>query len=146
MIKYVKGDIFQSRCSALVNPVNCVGVMGAGLALQFKNRFPKNYIYYRRQCLLKRLSPGDCLLFKEEDTYILNVATKDHWKDPSLVEYVEDGLVNLKFTIQTLGVDRVAVPALGCGLGGLDWIREVKPLVEKHLADTPKQILVYLPN
>jgi O-acetyl-ADP-ribose deacetylase (regulator of RNase III) len=150
MIKYIKkGNIFESNCEALVNPVNTVGVMGAGLAKQFKKRYPKNFVAYQDYCNQGKLKPGGVFVFLEEGDIIVNLATKDHWKDPSEVDYVEKGLQQLLQFIQIQEVVSVAIPALGCGLGGLDWADNVLPLIEYYFQDNEEvsnvEAKVYVP-
>lgn len=150
MIKYIrKGNIFESNCEALVNPVNTVGVMGAGLAKQFKERYPKNFVAYQDYCNQGKLKPGGAFVFLEEGDIIVNLATKDHWKDTSEVDYVEKGLQQLLQFILIQGVESVAIPALGCGLGGLEWGNDVLPLVEYYFQDNEEvkdiEIKVYVP-
>ena len=122
------GNIFESECIALVNPVNCVGVCGSGLALEFKHRFPKNYQYYKNECKFGRLRPGTMFLTglhlfpegDESDTHIIiNFPTKDHWKNPSKLEYIKEGLLDLSNYVFFKGTASIAFPLLGCGLGGL---------------------------
>ena len=137
-IKYVEGDIFDSKAEALVNPVNCVGVMGQGLALQFKRRFPKNFHAYRQMCNRQELVPGGVFLFEtqgESPRYIINLATKDHWKEPSYLPYIRTGLFRLLVLSNLWGIHSIAIPPLGCGLGGLDW-EYVKLLIENTFSDS----------
>lgn len=133
-IRYVTGNILKSKCEALVNPVNTVGVMGAGLAKAFKTNFPKNFGIYKASCDLDLFNIGDLLQVKEDDKLIINFPTKEHYKDPSTEDYIETGLINLRIHIIDRGIKSVALPALGCGLGGLDWI-VVKAMIEKELKD-----------
>ena len=126
-ITRVEGDILLSSAYALVNPVNCYGVMGKGLALQFKRAYPEMFKSYVRSCAW--LKPG--LLHKHEvspERCIINFPTKDHWKDPSKVAYVVAGLDALRAMIERDGIRTLALPALGTGAGGLDWL-EVEPLI-----------------
>lgn len=143
MVEYVKGNILDSKCSVLVNPVNCVGVMGKGLALQFKEKFPRNFRYYQDKCKDRMVRPGNVLLYREQtNLYIANMATKDHWRYKSLLQWVKDGLYNLKTVMYELGLYSVAIPPVGCGNGGLYW-KEVKPLIKKVFADTTITVEVY---
>lgn len=150
MIYYVRGDLFRSGAEALVNPVNTVGVMGKGLALQFKERYPENYLVYRLACQRGEVRIGKVLAYdlgpSSSPRYILNFPTKAHWKDPSRLEYIRAGLVDLVRVIRELGIQSVAVPALGAGLGGLSW-RDVKPLIEEALGGLEGvEVLVYEPR
>lgn len=120
IIKYKKENILESKVEALVNPVNCVGVMGAGLAKQFKKKFPNMFNHYRTICFNKSLNIGKIDYYKEADKIIFNFPTKIHWKDKSLIEYIDKGLNALISIIEELDIKSVAVPMLGCGLGGLN--------------------------
>jgi len=134
MIELVKGDIFKSECQALVNPVNCDGVMGAGLALKFKKKFPHNFYDYETALKIGELKPGKvftCLYYKQE---IINFPTKNHWRDNSTYTLITTGLDALQKEIKERGIKSVAVPALGCGLGGLNW-NDVLPLIETRLGE-----------
>lgn len=150
MIRYTQGDILQSSAEALVNTVNTVGVMGKGIALQFKEAFPNNFKEYVRACKGKELVPGKLLAVWDEHLHygrklVINFPTKVHWRSPSKYEYIEQGLVALVDLLGKEKVSSVAVPPLGCGHGGLEWLR-VKQLIEKYLADLPLEVLVYTPN
>jgi O-acetyl-ADP-ribose deacetylase (regulator of RNase III) len=130
------GDIFESGAEALVNTVNCVGVMGKGLALEFKKRFPKNFKAYRDVCAEGLLHTGKSFVFMNRmydahattPRYIINFPTKQDWRDPSEYAYIAFGLNDLEAKIRNYGITSIAIPALGCGLGGLDWIK-VKQLI-----------------
>jgi O-acetyl-ADP-ribose deacetylase (regulator of RNase III) len=130
MIEWIKdGDLFTSGCQALVNPVNCEGVMGKGLAAEFKRRWPAMFVNYQRACHKGTLVIGQVQPCKvAEDLWVFNLPTKDRWRDPSKLEYVEKGLDDLRRAIRSLEVKSVAIPALGAGLGKLDW-----PLVRARL-------------
>lgn len=150
MIKFVSGDFFKFEADIRVNTVNCVGVMGAGVALAFKKRYPSMFADYAEQCSLGLIRPGkpsvwhssDALL---EDVEVVNFPTKDHWKKPSEYSYVESGLQWLSTYLKERQGKVVTLPALGCGHGGLEWVR-VKELIEKYLGDSPAQILVFEPS
>lgn len=123
-LAYSTGSIFNSGASAIVNPVNCVGVMGGGLAKAFADRYPEMERDYNMYCASGLLRPGMVHSYYsnlEEDPIILNLPTKDDWRDPSTIEYVHDGLMALATFLNRFNIDSVAVPALGCGLGGLAW-------------------------
>lgn len=128
MITVGKGSIFDSDADAIVNAVNCVGVMGAGLAKAFKYKFPHMVEQYEVKCKLGLLRPGQLDIYVIDSTpkYIINFPTKDDWKDPSLMEYIYDGISALHYEVFKWKMKSVAIPALGCGLGGLDW-KDVKP-------------------
>ena len=139
-IRTKKGDMFAEPVEALVNTVNCVGVMGKGVALEFKNRWPANFRAYKSLCDAKGLKPGHMFVFdtkelftSEGPRYLINFPTKAHWRSKSKVEYIEDGLDALVEAIREHGIESIAIPPLGCGNGGLDWA-EVRPLIEKRLS------------
>lgn len=116
------GNILSSSCQTLVNPINCVGVMGKGLALEFKNRYPLMYDRYKDLCDNGLLSIGKLWLYKDEDNdkNILNFPTKIHWKDDSCYEYIELGLSKFVESYSSRGITSIAFPMLGCGCGKLD--------------------------
>lgn len=150
MIHYKTGNIFNSGVNALVNPVNCVGVSGKGLALQFKKNFPKNFLAYKQACDKNEVKVGDIFLYMDAQSilsifYIFNFPTKLHWANPSKLEYIDQGLQSLNTYIRALKIKSIAIPALGCGLGGLNW-NDVKELIDKNLSDlNDVEILVYEP-
>ena len=129
MLVLKKGDMFQSEAKILVNAVNCVGVMSGGLAAIFKKRFPDMFVQYAAYCKEKKLTPGGIHVYKDKDKWIFNVATKDHWLQDSQYEWIETGLNNIVIEAKKLGVDSIAVPGLGCGLGNLSW-NKVKIMIE----------------
>lgn len=154
MIEFVKGDIFQSGCQALVNPVNLQGVMGNGLALQFKKRFPTNFKLYKEACYSEeKINIGKCLTVREmlitnkvsNPVYIVNFPTKQEWRNPSDINYVRDGLLDLIDVIDVNNFKSIAIPPLGCGQGKLNW-NVVKPLITLFMEQLPYvKILVYEP-
>lgn len=139
MIEYREGNMFTSDAEVLVNPVNCVGVMGAGLALQFKNKFPQMFQVYKEICADKEIVPGAPVLWLDEnfDKKILLFPTKVHWKNPSTVEYVSEGLQAFTFLYLHWNISSIAWPLVGCGLGGLNWEYQVKPLMHVYLEPLP---------
>jgi O-acetyl-ADP-ribose deacetylase (regulator of RNase III) len=149
MIRYTKGDLLSSTAEALVNTVNTVGVMGKGIALQIKTRFPQNYKVYRDACKNETFTIGQVLVVKEGDLIdskiIINFPTKVHWKGDSKYEYISLGLVALRAAIIENHITSIAIPPLGCGNGGLDWPR-VKAMIEDHLQALDCDIIVYTPN
>jgi O-acetyl-ADP-ribose deacetylase (regulator of RNase III) len=146
MIEYrPDDDLFRSGAEALVNPVNCVGVMGKGLAFQFRRRFPANYEIYVEACRSGALRPGKLLITEDRGTVIINFPTKRHWRDPSRMEDIEAGLKALAQEVRRRQIASVAVPMLGCGLGGLQW-SEVGPLIERYLGGLEARVLVYGPG
>jgi len=123
-LSYSRGSIFDSGATAIVNPVNCVGVMGGGLAKAFANRYPEMERDYNMYCESGLLRPGMIHSYYsnlEDEPIILNLPTKDDWRDPSTYEYIRNGLIALATYLNRFNIDSVAVPALGCGLGGLNW-------------------------
>ncbi len=118
-----QGNIFDSKAQAFINPVNCVGVMGAGLAQQFKKIYPDNYIAYEFACSNKSVIIGRMFVYKSDvgPQYIINFPTKIHWKNKSKIEHIESGLHDLVKVIETYNISSIAMPAIGSGLGGLKW-------------------------
>ena len=139
MIELVEnGDILRSAAHALVNTVNCVGVMGKGLALQFKAAFPAMFTAYAAACRRGELAPGRLHTFELPDgRWVVNLPTKRHWREPSRLEDVEAGLLALVEWVDARGVGSVAVPALGCTNGGLPW-RAVRPRIEAAFSELPR--------
>ena len=147
MITFVTGDIFAQPADVLVNPVNCVGVMGRGLAAQFKRRYPAVFRAYRQACRDGELRPGRVLLLPtgfDRPRAIAHFPTKRHWRDPSRVEDIDAGLRHLATTIRRLRAPSIAVPPLGCGLGGLDW-HTIRPLIAARLQGLDCAITVLQP-
>ena len=148
-IRSVRGDLLQAKTESMVNPVNTVGVMGAGLAKQFRREFPGNYAAYVNACRAGEVATGRMFVFDNGPgcvpRWIINFPTKRHWKERSRVEDIALGLDDLRSTVQRLRISSIAVPALGCGLGGLDWA-EVKPLVVASLSGLDATTLVFEPN
>ena len=145
MIKLVKRNIFDSECEFLVNPVNCVGVMGKGLALQFKNLFPNNFNKYRKFCLENKLSIGKLLITVEENKKTINFPTKIHWSNPSKLEYIIVGLQKLKIAIEKFNIKSVAIPKIGAGLGGLPWeivLEEIKKFSQSIKPDVIIEVYI----
>ncbi len=144
------GDMFTCGADAMVVPVNCVGVPGKGLALDAARRWPGWARNYRRACHAG-MRPGTVegwrgAVLVGEPLWIVSFATKDPWRDPSRLEWVEEGLDNLRRWAWERGVSRLAVPALGCGLGGLAW-SDVRPLMESMLAQAGcREVLVFAPR
>jgi len=143
MIQYINGNLFTSNSKVLVNTVNTVGVMGKGIAYEFKKYYPIMFKEYKELCNSNRLNVGDLHLFKTSNKWILNFPTKEHWRTPSKIEYIEKGLKSLVQQALNLQISDIAMPKLGCGNGGLDWEREVKPIVEKYLKTSPINVSIY---
>ena len=144
MISYKSGNIFTSELQVLVNPVNTVGIMGKGLAKHFKTRYPVMYDNYKIVCDNHSLKIGNLHLFRAEDKWILNFPTKAHWRGKSKVEYIEAGLKHFVSIYKDESIESTAFPMLGCGLGGLDWDFQVKPLMEYYLTDLGIPIEIYV--
>ena len=136
MTELTTGDILTDQSEALVNTVNCVGVMGRGIALQFKNAWPDNYKAYAAACKREEVRPGRMFVFETGQLtpprYIINFPTKRHWRGKSRIEDIDAGLVALTTEIRERGIRSIAIPPLGSGLGGLDW-DDVRPLIETAL-------------
>lgn len=148
-IKYVEGDILEAKTQVVVNTVNCKGVMGKGLALQFKKKYPAMYNDYKQKCEKEKITIGHLDLYKEIPRYwILNFPTKKHWRNKSKLEYIEKGLREFKDKYEEWGITSIAFPRLGCQQGGLNW-NDVKPLMEKYLKYLPRlkvEIFSYKPT
>lgn len=150
MISYTKGNILESEAEALVNTVNTQGVMGKGIALQFRNAFPYNFKVYKDVCKEGELAPGKLLIVRDRDLiggekWIINFPTKTSWKKPSEYEYIEKGLDELVKQLPDLNISSIALPPLGSGNGGLDWNR-VKQIINEKLSGVPQQVIVYEPT
>lgn len=150
MIRFTQGDILRAEAEALVNTVNCVGVMGRGIALQFKNVFPANFKAYEVACQRGEVRPGKMFVFDTGELtwprYIINFPTKRHWRGKSRIEDIEAGLSALVDEIRTRNIRSIAIPPLGSGLGGLDWA-EVRPLIERALSAVPGvDVLIFEPG
>lgn len=150
MIKYITGNILESNAKALVNTVNTVGVMGKGIALQFKKAYHKNFKTYVDACKRKEIEIGKLLVTKDSnlnsgEKYIINFPTKKDWRKPSEYFYIELGLDDLIRVINEYNIDSVAIPPLGAGNGGLEW-EKVKKIIERKLGNLDTEIIVYEPT
>ena len=150
MIRFKTGDILAEDAEALVNTVNCVGIMGRGIALQFKKAFPENFRAYAEACERGQVQPGRMFLFETEELtnprYIINFPTKRHWRGNSRIEDIEAGLEALKDVIRERGIRSIAVPPLGSGLGGLEW-SAVRARIEEALRGFNElQVVVFEPK
>ena len=148
-ITEIRGNLFESTTQTLVNTVNCYGVMGKGIALEFKNRFPEMYSIYSDYCDQKIIQPGILQIWNKSNPWILNFPTKKHWRNPSKIEYIESGLKKFAENYLEKGISSIAFPQLGCSLGGLQWENEVKPLMYQHLEPLKNldvEIYEYDPN
>ncbi len=150
MIKYTQGNLLEADAEALVNTVNTVGVMGKGIALMFKERFPSNFQRYASACKAKNLHTGKMFVTEvgelDGPKWIVNFPTKQHWRPPSQMEWVVEGLQDLRHFILQNSVKSIAIPPLGAGNGGLEW-QAVREEIEKALDDlSDVEILVYEPT
>ena len=149
MIKYKSGDILKAQVEALINTVNCVGVMGRGIALQFKKAYPENFKEYASACKKHKVVPGRMFVHKTgkltSPRFIINFPTKRHWRGKSSMEDIEAGLGALVETIREYDIKSIAIPALGSGLGGLNW-DEVKPRIESVMNELENiSVIIYEP-
>ncbi|KTC96637.1 type II toxin-antitoxin system antitoxin DNA ADP-ribosyl glycohydrolase DarG [Legionella feeleii] len=150
-IKITHGDLLKQKdVDAIVNTVNCVGVMGKGIALQFKKKWPDNFAEYAKYCKLGHLRPGKVHVYKSEQSthplFIINFPTKAHWKEKSKIEYIRDGLNDLIRKVKDLNITSIAIPPLGCGNGGLSWDL-VRPLIEEAFRQVPEVVVrLFEPN
>ncbi len=149
MIEEARGNLLEAKAEALVNTVNCVGHMGKGIALQFKQAYPDNFKVYQHACKAGEVRPGRMLVVEtrllDGPRYLINFPTKRHWRGKSDIEDIKSGLPALIEEVRKRRIRSVAVPPLGCGNGGLDW-REVRPLIERAFSEVPDiQVLLYEP-
>lgn len=150
MIEPAHGDLFRSNAEALVNTVNCVGYMGRGIALQFKRVFPANFRVYETACKRNELEPGHMLVFETgqlgNPKYVINFPTKRHWQGKSKLADIEAGLVALVEEVRRRGIQSIAIPPLGCGLGGLDWA-DVRPRIVTAFESLPEvRVMLFEPG
>lgn len=148
-MKILNGNIFESEAEAIVNTVNTKGIMGKGIALQFKQQYPNMYKDYKIACENGEVIIGKMYVWKNPSMfgprYIINFPTKQEWSKPSKIEYIQKGLLDLVTVIKELGLKSIAVPPLGCGNGGLDW-NQVKTFIISAL-DIPNLVLsIYEPS
>lgn len=146
MIEYRQGDIFTADVEALVNPVNCVGISGAGLAKQFKEKYPINFGYYANHCFAGNMQLGRMHLTHDESylpySFIINFPTKYHWRDKSSAKDIIEGIRGLVKAVHAFDIQSLAIPMLGCGLGGLRW-SEIRPVIDYHFSDLLVRTVVY---
>ncbi len=146
MIEIVTGDLLAADAEALVNPVNCVGVMGEGLSAAFKKKSPAAFTAYAKACKNGEVVPGRIFVFDAGERVILHFPTKRHFRDQSNLKDIDVGLTALASEIEERGIRSIAVPALGCGPGGLDW-DVVRPLIEAALGKLEgTRVLLYPPS
>ncbi|MDR3534884.1 MAG: macro domain-containing protein [Acetobacteraceae bacterium] len=150
MIEFTTGDILRADAEALVNTVNCVGIMGRGIALQFKNAYPENFRAYEVACARKDVQPGKMFVFETRELtgpkFIINFPTKRHWKGKSRMEDIDSGLTALTAEIRSRAIRSIAIPPLGSGLGGLNWV-DVRPRIEAALRGiNDLKVIIFEPN
>jgi O-acetyl-ADP-ribose deacetylase (regulator of RNase III) len=150
MLTEERGNLLDAPADALVNTVNTVGVMGKGLALQFKQAYPANFRAYQAACRRGEVRLGHMFTHATDldghPRYVINFPTKGHWRSRSRLSDIEDGLAGLCTVIQDLGIQSIAVPPLGCGNGGLGW-SDVRPLIVGALGDLPDvHVMLYPPQ
>src|SRR5947207_961647 len=145
-MRFTQGNLLDAKVEAVVNTVNTVGVMGKGIALMFKERFPENYKAYAAACAAKEVKIGKMFVTAgvelDGPSWIINFPTKQHWKQPTKLEWVRSGPDDLKRAIRKKKIRSIAIPPLGCGNGGLDW-REVRPMIEANSANLDIEAIVY---
>lgn len=147
MIEEIKGDLLKAEAEALVNPVNCVGTMGKGLALEFRGEFPENYDLYREACGRGEVRIGEMFVYETHFTvlpkYVINFPTKQHWRNPSELRFIRLGMEALARAIRDRRIKSVAIPRLGCGNGGLEWTH-VKSIITASMEPFQKvRVLIY---
>lgn len=150
MIEYTQGNLLEADVEAVVNTVNTVGVMGKGIALMFKERFPANFKAYQAACKVGGVEVGQLFVTSVDELagprWIINFPTKQHWRNPTQIEWVKEGLTALRTFMVKHDVRSIALPPLGCGNGGLNW-PDVRSLIEASLGDLPgTRVIVYEPT
>ena len=150
MIRFCNGNLLEADADAMVNTVNCVGIMGKGIALQFKQAFPDNYKSYAKACARQEVELGRMFVFLtgkiSTPSFIINFPTKNHWKGKSKLSDIKSGLVDLIDVVRRNRIKSIALPPLGCGNGGLDW-SSVFPLIEAAFATVPEvSLLLFAPQ
>lgn len=152
MLTFTRGNIFNSKAQALVNPVNTVGIMGAGLAAKFKARFPAHFDAYAEACNKGLVRVGEVFVTRERslwsknaNCYVISFPTKQHWRDPSQMEWIVGGIKHLHEFVDKQHIFSLAIPALGCGRGGLHW-PDVRAVIKREFANSPVDVTVYEPG
>ena len=146
MITYVVSDLFLSPAPVLVNTVNTIGVMGKGIAKDFKRIYPEMFKEYLSLCESGWLEVGKLHMYKTPNKWVLNFPTKRHWREPSQVPYIRAGLEKFVNSHQDYGITCISFPQLGCGNGELDWESQVRPVMEEYLGQLPVTAFVHLAN
>lgn len=142
MIRFTEGNIFESPAQTLVNTVNTEGVMGKGIAKEFKRLFPGMFKEYQLLCEDHRIQLGKLWMYRTPHKLVLNFPTKEHWRQPSRIKFIRTGLARFVDTFEDLRISSIAFPRLGCGNGELDW-KEVKPVMQEYLTGLPIDIYIY---
>lgn len=142
MLQFIHSSILDSQAQTVVNTVNTVGVMGKGLAHAFREKYPQMFTAYKSLCDKKQFEVGQLWLWRGSSQWVLNFPTKKHWRNPSKIEYIEQGLAKFVANYETRGIREISFPRLGCGNGGLQW-EAVKPVMERYLRDLPIQIYIH---
>jgi O-acetyl-ADP-ribose deacetylase (regulator of RNase III) len=142
-IKYIQGNIFDSSMMTIVNTVNTVGFMGAGIAQEYMRRHPEMFEEYKLKCLNQDLKMGELHIWKKSSPWILNFPTKIHYQDPSKISYIETGLKKFSTFYKESGITSIAFPQLGSQLGGLSWLDEVQPLMLSYLKNLDLKVEIY---
>jgi O-acetyl-ADP-ribose deacetylase (regulator of RNase III) len=147
-IEHAQGDLVAADVDALVNPVNTVGVMGRGLALQIKNTFPDVFEEYARACRRREVNVGRVHVVTRTTSphFVINFPTKAHWRNPSKLEYIDAGLADLIIRVRELGIRSIAIPPLGCGLGGLDWNEVKRRIIEAFRTVPDVRVVLFEPS
>ena len=141
-LKVIDGNLFESNCQTIVNTINCFGVMGKGIALEYKKRFPDMFLRYKELCGKKLIRPGILWLYKADNKWILNFPTKDHWKNPSKIEYLESGLTKFLNTYKNKGITSIAFPLLGSSNSGIDPDLSLE-VMKKYLSQCDIEVEIY---
>ena len=144
-VQFVRGDLFRSSAQTITNPINCRGAMGGGLALEFRRRFPEMFQDCVQRCRRGEVRTGKPYVWQNQSGQaVLNFPTKDDWRDSSRIEHIEQGLRYLVGHYQEMGITSLALPALGCGLGGLGW-GAVRPVMERELSRLGVPVEIFEP-
>lgn len=153
MIQLHKGNLFYDDAEVLVNTINCVGVMGKGIALQFKELYPDMFECYKQACKKGEVVVGRMFVYPitqliptNNVKYIFNFPTKDHWRDPSEMEYISKGLIHLAYCLGKYDIKSIAIPALGCNNGGLKWSKVRTEIVNSLCRLNEVDIRLYIPK
>ncbi len=142
MLQFIQSSILDSQAQTVVNTVNTVGVMGKGLAHAFREKYPEMFKAYKKLCENNQFSVGQLWLWRGANQWVLNFPTKEHWRYPSKLAYIEAGLAKFVANYESRGIREISFPRLGCGNGGLNW-EDVRPLMERYLGDLPIPIYIH---